>query len=173
MQTGAPDTIPDLIDPLVFCERGNRVSGRVSLGLMERLRAVLSPPLDQVQVELLFAMVDKQPVITGSVVTRVRAECQRCLLPVELAIECEVRLQVVVDVVAAKELSEEWEPLIFDGVGQLSLVQVIEDEILVVLPPICLHQEPECQPPLLNNEPAQVPEKSNPFEMLAQLKKAD
>lgn len=173
MQTGAPDTIPDLIDPLVFCERGNRVSGRVSLGQMERLRSVLVPPLDQVQVELLFSVVDKQPVITGSVVTRVRAECQRCLLPVELAINCEVRLQVVVDAAAAKELPEEWEPLVFNGVGQLSLVQVIEDEILVVLPPICLHEEPQCEPPLLNNESAQIPDKPNPFEMLAQLKKAD
>lgn len=179
-----PTGLPDLIDPLLFCQQGRIVSGVLPIELMERLRKELLAPLTEAEIELRFSINGGGfSVITGSVLARVTAQCQRCLSPVELEINIAVQLQVVKDDAEAKELSQGWDPLVFDG-GELPVMQMVEDELLVGLPTICLHESPQCQQPAVTTPQAEVPgsssqvlsqveERPNPFQVLSGLKKAE
>ena len=175
-----PTGLPDLIDPLLFCQQGRILSGAVPIGSMSRLRKELLAPLTGAEIELSFSITDGGlPVITGQVAARVTVECQRCLLPVALKINNAVQLQLVKDDTKAKELSQEWDPLFFDGGDPFSLVQMVEDELLVGLPTICLHESPKCQQPTaitspseISGSPSQIEDRPNPFQLLSELKKA-
>jgi uncharacterized protein len=90
-----------------------------------------------------------------------------------------VGLQLVADEEAADLVDDEWDPLIVSG-DAVSLTQLVEDELLVELPAVSLHEVGECQPPASNALKGQVTgesidpslDKSNPFEVLAALKKS-
>jgi len=158
----------------MLCERGKMLGGCLPIAGMDRLRKALLAPFADVEVELSFSMMGKGlPVITGTLSTQVLAECQRCLTPVELLVNSDVHLQVVVDDAAANHISDQWEPLVFGGDGQLSLAQIVEDELLVNLPAICLHEPAKCQQPDGHNELAVAADKPNPFKLLSQLKNAE
>ncbi len=157
--------------------------GKIVLARLQRLKKLVLPVKDKpdsdlgyVDAQLQFALSEQgRAVITGQVAVKAQVECQRCLQPMELPINCELHLQLVKDDEAAKQLLEPWEPLNFAG-GELSLTQLIEDEILVALPAVCRHDSAECQQLVGSSEPAEPSNqldnsKSNPFQLLSGLKK--
>jgi uncharacterized protein len=172
--------LPELIDPKGFCEQGRVLNGTLSMKQMARLQAVVLEPLADVDVDLQFSLEEQGlRVITGRVGAIINVECQRCLLPMELRLDCVVGLQLVADEEAADLVDDEWDPLIVSG-DAVSLTQLVEDELLVELPAVSLHEVGECQPPASNALKGQVTgesidpslDKSNPFEVLAALKKS-
>ena len=78
------------------------------------------------------------------------------------------------DAAAAREAADQrLEPVELDEEGRLYLWDVIEDELLLNLPDFPMHPQDECQ--ALKIEPqediaAEEPQRSNPFDVLAQLK---
>ena len=176
MSTG----LPELIDPKGFCEQGRVLSGTLPMAQMARLRTEILQPFADVDVELEFSVDDRGlRVITGRVVALIHVECQRCLLPMEMRLDCYVGLQVVADEEAAGLIDDEWEALIDSGDAVL-LTQLVEDELLVELPAVSLHKAGECQSPLSSVSTGEMIEKSaesslekpNPFDVLAGLKKS-
>ena len=172
--------LPELIDLNGFCEQGRVLVGALSMSQMARLRAVALEPLADAEVDLQFSVEDQGlRVITGRVGAVINVECQRCLSPMEMRLDCVVGLQVVADEEAAGLIDDEWEPLIDSG-DAVSLTQLVEDELLVELPAVSLHEEGECQPPSSHALTGQVAgnsrdpslEKPNPFGVLAGLKKS-
>ncbi|MDF1817660.1 MAG: YceD family protein [Immundisolibacteraceae bacterium] len=172
--------LPELIDPKGFCEQGRVLSGTLSMKQMARLQAVVLEPLTDVEVDLQFSLEQQGlRVITGQVGASIIVECQRCLSPMEMRLDCFVGLQLVVDEEAADLVDDEWDPLIVSGDG-VSLTELVEDELLVELPAVNLHDVGECQSPSSNalngpvaGESIEPPlDKPNPFEVLAALKKS-
>lgn len=169
-----PTGLPDLIDPLVLCQQQKGLTGSLPVASMARLKGELLEPFGVAEFAFDFSMNEEHlPVITGQVTAQVRSVCQRCLAPMELVIEGSVRLRVVRDENKAAQLAEPWEPLIYAGGEQLALVELVEDELLVEFPAICLHPAGECRQPVngsSSQETAESTEKSNPFHLLSQLK---
>ncbi|MBL4623370.1 MAG: DUF177 domain-containing protein, partial [Immundisolibacteraceae bacterium] len=149
MSTG----LPEIIDPISLCKRGAELVGEIPLGSMERLKSTVVNVLGKASVELKFSITDRaEKLITGQVVAVVFAECQRCLQPVELKIKCNVNLQLVKDEAAAAELVNEREPLLFQSESEFQLRELVEDELLLGLPIVALHDETVCQMSASNTE---------------------
>lgn len=120
------------------------------------------------------------PLVTGHVAGRVEQQCQRCLEPVSGDLDVEFRLAVVVP--GNEELAPaDFEPWHADA-SDMTLGEVIEDELLLALPMVARHDDAECGPLAARltgaagesddgAEDSQAQERDNPFAVLRQLKK--
>lgn len=101
---------------------------------------------DQIEIDLRGAIDDDgQRYIGGRLRASVPLLCQRCLEPFRLALVLQPRLAVVVDDAAAKKLPAQYEPLLTDGPQRLD--ELIAGEVLLALPLIPKHPQPEdCGP---------------------------
>ncbi len=84
--------------------------------------------------------------ILGKVRATLVAACQRCLAPVSLDIEREVRLGIVRDDAEAAALDPDYDPLVV-GEEPISLMGLIEDELILAMPNFARHRPGECEMP--------------------------
>ena len=169
--------LPEFIDPWHFAEIGKEISGHVELSGFSRLSEVLVDSAGEAEFELRFQKGEKQQVhIAGYVRAELSLECQRCLEPVRMPITTELDVVVVEGYEEAGLLGDEFEPLLA-GDKRIRLNEVIEDELLLALPQVPMHQQGECVASFDNAgcSPEQVDEdqgkkKPNPFAVLADLK---
>lgn len=90
--------------------------------------------------------------------------CQRCLTTVETEIAIEREFRFVATEEQALLEDEESEEDILVNSSEFNLRELLEDELIMALPMVAMHEE--CAPPAPLTE-----EKINPFAVLGQLKK--
>ncbi len=103
----------------------------------------------------------------------VKMICQRCLEPVVLPIHSECDYAVVNEGASSQHLPKGYDVLEV-GEDPLDLLALVEDELLLALPIVPLHDPEICQPPVGPDEPEPSEDevtRSNPFSVLAQLKR--
>ena len=107
----------------------------------------------------------------------VTVECDRCLEPLEMPIDTQVRLSVKFGEEEASEIGSENErEVIFvkEDDAELDMSQVIYDYACLALPMQRVHEEGECNPETMKyygvgETPEAVEEESNPFAALKDL----
>ncbi len=168
------DPLPDRVDPAQLASIRRSLRGSLAISRMSRLAPLLVSDSGPVDVELVFDVDDERiPFVTGHLTATLELCCQRCLGSMELPLEVGVSLGIVSSHDQARCLPSRYEPLVTDE-AMISLVEMVEDELLLVLPQVPMHGEAECPgPPLwreLSDPEAHEPQRNNPFAMLAQLK---
>ncbi|ANJ68135.1 hypothetical protein A9404_12815 [Halothiobacillus diazotrophicus] len=109
--------------------------------------------------------------------TEVEQACARCLQPMTIPVTGQSLLQFVYSDEQAQHVMDECEPVLMDDEGAVSLVDLLEDEALMAVPSVVMHEH-RCQPAWreaddLPGEPAEAsdeptePERPNPFAELA------
>ena len=106
--------------------------------------------------------------------TSIPLTCQRCMGAVETPIEVEQWYRFVAseDIAMAEDDQSEEDLLVMTP--QFDLLAVLEDELLMALPLVPMHEQCPVAPVLGSGDIEDVPasaEKPNPFAVLAQLKK--
>ncbi len=145
------------------------LSGRMGIHQLTRLLDLLAGDEGWVDVEMRFARDDEgRRVINGSVSAEVAVFCQRCLEPMTLNVQQAFALAVVAGEDIAKQLPNELEPVIVTD-DVLNVHALVEDELLLALPIVSLHEQ-ECggQRPINVEEPEQE-SRQKPFEDLAEM----
>jgi uncharacterized protein len=165
--------LPGSVDALKLCQQGVRVSGFLPLANLQRLSRQLYVAEGVVQAELAFG-VDEQSrkTINGHLEATLPLVCQRCLERHDVAVTSEFALALVWNDDQAARLPRTLDPIQMEG-EELDLLEIVEEELLLALPLVALHEPGVCQPPELLNQPvddASVEEKTNPFQVLASLK---
>lgn len=183
--SNAPNAeLPKSVDPYRLAEQNSTLEGFVPLsGLARFADAILgarsTEPREQCQVRLTFSKdQERRRIVDGEVDAEVMLECQRCMKPMTARLESRFRLGLVTSDQQAENLPRDLEPFQTEGFSA-NLWELVEDELLLVLPPFPLHERSECQATgvLESFEPnpdEQVPEeekRENPFSVLADLKK--
>ncbi len=99
-------------------------------------------------------------------------QCQRCMQPMELALQSTTEVALILAEADAADVPDELEPVLARS-GSISAGELVEEELLLALPIVPLHEQPgECAvapaAPLLAEE---VPEhvRQRPFEGLGDL----
>lgn len=171
MQT-AP--LPDKIDPWRLTAEGGRLEGALALASLPRLAAELEHAEGEVRVALATG-VDAQGFrhITGRLQTGIALICQRCLGPLQWPLDIAVSLALVRNETMADRLPEQYEPLLVAD-GLISVADLVEDELLLALPLIPLHNHvQECathvESALAASEPVPNAGQGQPFASLASL----
>lgn len=166
--------LPVSIDALKFCQQGVQVSGFLPLARLQRLSQQLYVAEGEARAELSFG-VDQQSrkTISGHLEAVLPLVCQRCLERIDIPVATELSLALVWNDDQATQLPRTLDPVVMDG-EVLDLLEIVEEELLLALPLVAIHDEGVCQPPKLLVEQVVVDEpvetKVNPFQVLAALK---
>jgi uncharacterized protein len=166
--------LPHQIDPFRLAEAGAQLNGNLPLRQFQRLRQILADDSGEIAVNLDFEVDELGvPIVLGSVSSNLILTCQRCLGEFAFPVDVEIALAWVKTTQEADKLPLRYEPYVVEETPLL-LNDVIEDELLLALPQIPMHEEAECSASKLvkrankvTNEPEQ---KGNPFSVLAKLK---
>ena len=174
------DYSPDRLDVKAFVQAGTHLKGHDSLLKYERLvqeaqgihpdlyvdwqvqgelRAVDSPAPESWLHRTAQAM---QPLL-----------CQRCLMPVDVPLEVDRWFRFVADEATAEALDDEVEEDLLAMSREFDLRGLIEDELLMSLPVVPLHDECPVSVTMESSSEefdAAAAEKPNPFAALAALK---
>ncbi|HHJ14405.1 MAG TPA: metal-binding protein [Gammaproteobacteria bacterium] len=163
------DRLPVQVEPLGLCDAGRAFRGVVAVEVLERLAPLLARREGELRVELGFGLDERRiRVVEGRVSGELRLLCQRCLKALTFPVDLAFRLGVVLHDAEAQRLPEGYEPLLADG-EPLPSSRIVEDELLLAIPPVPLHGAGEgCRIEHVN-QPA--PERENPFAVLEKLKR--
>lgn len=168
-------------DALEVVRLGQTTAGRFSVNELKRLLE----GLPQEQLGQVNWAVQGQPdaferkLLDLEVSASVQMICQRCLQPVEQAVHSRVLLQLVpteAELEEANEADAESDPATEDTLdvepvlcrGRLDLFAEIEDELILALPYIALHEV--CPVPLPKSAGDAIAEPPHPFAELARLR---
>lgn len=162
--------LPQFVDLRQLALQDTSLKGEVALAQLRRLHDSLCEVQGTVRIDWSLALDDKQhPTIQGSIQTQLLMRCQRCLQPMQWTVDSQVALVVFnSEPHANEELLPGYEVITLDK-PQVSLLNLIEDEIILALPIVAKHDI------CITNE-YQLPEKianniaSNPFQVLLKLK---
>jgi len=179
--------LPVEVDPFRLVEQGRIYEGRIPIGDYPRLKDLLfvdnrsdseSVKNTLVYVKLTFTKTDTRlPVIEGNISTSLKVPCQRCLEAKTIHFETEVNVVLVGNDVQAEKLQEGYDTWLVED-QRLFLKDFIEDEILLAMPSVVMHEACESARELIEalpdahdaGENEEVQEKANPFAVLKDLK---
>lgn len=178
---GAP--LPFTIDVFKLASQGSSLSGQFAAKHLPRLAEATLEIGEAVNAELQFFVGEQGLVeVTGLVCGEVTLTCQRCLGAVRKTLSSEFALAVIrdeADVVGVPRHLDPW--LVDTQAGDLRAM--LEDELLLTLPIVALHEREHCEPDAAYSLGADDPEggaeakqsaagrRPNPFQVLEQLKK--
>ena len=171
------EPLPSTLDLRKAATRGVSVKGTVKALDLQRFRPLLAEDEGVVQADLTFSRdQENRFLVAVSVAVEVQVICQRCLEPMALLVAGENTLAIVWTDEEAAQLPKHLEPLIVNEEAY-SLWDVVEDELILALPPFSYHRLEECKQIQIESDfstslPDQEAgeEKPNPFDVLAQLK---
>ncbi|SFM19681.1 YceD family protein [Marinobacter zhejiangensis] len=172
--------LPKTVDPYRLAEHDSVLEGVIPLTSLERLVECVAGVAEdgQCQVSLAFSMDgERRRIVSGELEARVELECQRCMTPMDATLTSQFRLGLVTSDEQAQRLPKELEPFLTDEFSA-NLWSMVEDELLLVLPPFPLHERDQCPAgKQLDELESSVPEpepkaqeRENPFSVLAGLK---
>ncbi len=185
--------LPVEVDPFRLVEQGRIYEGRIPLGDYPRLKKLLfvddegAAKADTlVNVILEFTKTDTRlPIILGKISTSFEVPCQRCLKAEEVSFETELNTVLVSTDEQAERLQEGYDTWLVED-QQLFLKDFIEDEILLAMPNIVMHEACDSIKELIEALPEdnqgnedgleedeidkEAKERSNPFAILKDLK---
>jgi DUF177 domain-containing protein len=138
--------LPETIDPMRLAKMGKELSGSYDLCQFDRVNTPLKDDTKvQVTFKLEFSRDDENQlfILVGGLETTLYQVCQRCMQPMQQQLTGIIKLAIVNNEAQAENLSSEFEPYIDTGVP-VKLQDFIEDELLLALPLVSLHEEHEC-----------------------------
>lgn len=169
--------LPDSVDPWRIADSGKRFAGSIPLDQLKRLCEALTRREGEAEFELAFHRDQQRRVlIDGRVKALLSLECQRCLGPMEHRVDSTFHLAVIEVADEVERIPEHCEPVQAED-GEISPLALIEDELLLSIPQVPMHDRAECpaDPGFFRRESVgsdEVDEEAppNPFAVLAALK---
>lgn len=143
--------LTDPVDVGLLSASQTTTSADYPLSRFERLRESLARHEGAAQVEFRFHAVNdgaqEFPALEGHVRARPWLVCQRCLSPFAWRLESSFRVAFTATDEQAARVPIEYEGVVAPG-GRVSLAELVEDELLLALPLVPMHETPEeCHAP--------------------------
>ena len=173
MKTG----LPAEIDLIQVSEDGARLTGELSGTSMPRLREDCTAMSGPVRIDLRFdKTASGQRLMSGTIELVCQTICQRCMRSMDLSLETKtLTLLLTPEEQAAAGGSDVRESIIAEG--RVLLSSLVEDELLLAMPMIPMHDRSEC-PVTGHTSGSNLPDdatanKQSPFAVLGALKNKD
>jgi len=140
MQTQLSDMLSELLNFVRQVELRRTIEGVYPISKLTRLGETLASDEGDVSVKIEFGDCFGYACLRGTVSAKLVTDCQRCLEPVETIVSGNFKFALVHDEEEFDQLPEELEPYLIEGEEQ-SLIDLIEDELLLSLPMVTVHEE--------------------------------
>ncbi|WP_162045996.1 23S rRNA accumulation protein YceD [Vibrio taketomensis] len=169
--------IPRTVDPARAAQKRLDYEGIIQVSLFKRLEESVEGVKRDAQVSLSFGLDEQRlVVISGKANIEVDLECQRC--NEVFAHQCEVEFTYTpyYSEKSEEDAPEEYDLVDLNEYGEIDLIQLVEDEFILNLPQVAMHDEADCSVDSDNMVFGELPEevvedKPNPFDVLKSLKK--
>ncbi len=167
--------LPEELDFIQTARKGSEIQGNWPVKGMKRLTELLLDDSGMVEASLRFKQEGRLRHVSGTVSAQVNVTCQRCMQAMPLLIETEFNLALVSDESKADQLPDGFEPLILDEDNRLNIPHMLEEELLLVMPIVAMHESDDCSEYLYQQKTQQQTEaelkqeKDNPFSVLKKL----
>lgn len=144
--------------------------GSIRLSQLSRLSTLVIPDNAIINVSFEFTKnLYQHPSIKGHINTCLQQECQRCLEPMSQIMNFDFDLLIDASDEDVKAFQTD---TVYSDDGYLSVLEVVEDELILALPLISMHEASDCHQHWQADEIPQSEEaKNNPFAALAALKR--
>ena len=171
--------LPQQVDHRRLAAEKSELHGSLPLASFSRLGEMIAGVDGDVEVQLKFRPGKKhRTLVLGRFSTTVVMECQNCLEPVTVKVASSLRSLVVAQVEDLLAMEQDEDGIVCNST-ELSLVDLLEDELILNLPMVPRHDVGECtgEAALISGEepaPEQTPEAQEgdtyrPFAGLAEL----
>lgn len=167
--------LPKQVDPNKSALKRSDYVGVMVAADMVRLNEAVLETLDDISIELKFE-IDAQGLtfFHGNLRTRVSLECQRCNEPFEQSIDVSFCYTPIKEGQSVEDIPEAYDPVELNEHGEINLLGLFEDEILLSLPIVAMHSPEQCKvkdSELSFGKIEPVVEQPNPFAVLKELKR--
>jgi uncharacterized protein len=180
-----PGRPPERLDVRALAKAGGMLHGRIPLNALPRLEDELHPqPVKAVAEAVEWAATGEMRAdvhglnteiwLRLQIETTLPLQCQRCLESVETPVAVDRWFRFVADEATAELLDDDSDEDLLSLEAPLSLLELIEDELLMSLPLVPMHEICPTAVRMQAADPGASPaeaERPNPFAALAQLKK--
>ena len=169
--------IPRTIDPGKAAQKRLDYDGIIQLSLFKRLEESVEGVKRDAQVSLSFGLDEQRlVVISGKANIEVDLECQRCNEVFTHECEVEFTYTPYKGQQSEEDAPDEYDLVDLNEYGEVDLIQLVEDEFIINLPQVAMHDEADCSVTSDNMVFGELPdevleEKPNPFDVLKSLKK--
>lgn len=168
--------VPAYVDTRkIFLQRG-AVAGKIALHRMGRFSELLANHAGFVSVDLEFFKDESgRHRISGRLHAEVAVVCQRCLEPLDIVLDDDIKLAVLKDESQVASLDAEFDPWICSDT-KLEISSLVEEQLILCLPIVSLHDTAHCNGisaylrTTSNYEQDPALGTVNPFEVLKSLK---
>ncbi len=162
--------LPQNVDLYRLAAARETFEGRLKQSQFRRLVSVAHDTERWVDIALRFGTEDGIHYLRGGLKSKFTVVCQRCLEPMEVAVDASLAFGFVRNQEEEARLPEAFEPLWVEQT-EMDLMSIIEDELLLALPLVAMHPPAQCPAWI---EPEAVGEqaesdRTNPFSVLAAL----
>ncbi|MFD2180444.1 23S rRNA accumulation protein YceD [Veronia pacifica] len=169
--------LPLTVDPYRSAQKRLDYDGIIVAAQLERLAEATEGVISDAGVKLSFD-VDAQglKIVSGNATVEVELECQRCWGNFAHRYDIEFLYSPIFNEDQAGDLPDAYEPAIVDENGEINLIQLVEDELIVALPQVAMHEEEDCKIDSENMVYGEIPladERPNPFAVLKNLKQSN
>lgn len=160
------EQLPETADFMKQAERNVGLEGGFPLAELERLSSILCDTAGELHARLNFGSRAGFHCLQGTVEANLKLICQRCMEPMSHNITGHFKFGLVLDEKEINDLPADLEPYLIKGDEQ-SIIELLEDELLLSLPIAATHQE-ECSEFLRKHNEQKLVEKetSSPFAVL-------
>ncbi|EOA6543399.1 TPA: 23S rRNA accumulation protein YceD [Vibrio vulnificus] len=169
--------IPRTVDPAKAAQKRLDYDGIIQASLFKRLAEMTEGVKRDAEVYLSFE-IDEQRlvVISGKANIEVGLECQRCNETFTHPCEVEFTYTPYYSEKSEQDAPECYDLVDLNEYGEVDLIQLVEDEFILELPQIAMHDEADCSVDSNNMVFGEIPEeieetKPNPFDVLKSLKR--
>jgi len=164
--------LPSLLDPWRAIDSRSVLVGRLPLSSLPRLRDSLVEARGDVRFRLAFSRDEaRRAVLCCEVAATLRLRCQRCLEAFDHEVDTNTLLALVLSMDEERHLPEPYDPLPV-GNEPIRPGDLIEDELLLALPQIPMHEPTVCARQIPDTEVARMQsDGANPFAVLAGLER--
>ncbi|MBC3767852.1 23S rRNA accumulation protein YceD [Neptunicella marina] len=167
--------LPLRLDPVKSASKRSNFEGIMLCADMERLQQMVSGSAEHVDVQISFETdVQGLNVFSGKLKTQVELVCQRCYGNLTQDLNVDFTFSAVKEGDDLDELPDVYEPVEVDDHGEIDLLQLIEDELILSLPIVALHDEQDCnitEDEMSYGKIEPADERPNPFAVLKELKR--
>ena len=167
--------LPKKLDPVKSAQKRSTYDGLYFADQMQRFSSTVASVSNEVPVKVEFSK-DAQGLtyFKGSLQAQVELICQRCNKTFEHSVYTEFCFSPVQGSETSDLLPETYEPVEVDDHGEIDLFQLLEDELILSLPIVALHEQEDCAitaEDLQFGEIEPDPVRENPFAVLKELKR--
>jgi uncharacterized protein len=163
--------LPETLNFLKQAERNISLQGSWPIARLNRLQNTLNTNKGELVASLNFSATGDFYCLKGTVKADLDVVCQRCFEPMQQALQGHFKFALVTDKTDHETLPPDMELYLVEGEEQ-SVIDILEDELLLLMPMVTMHQS-ECSEFLRKQKEQALREdtnKDNPFAVLKDLK---